>query len=402
MQKYLLIIIGITFLLELYVYQSFKSITENIITKYIYWGITILVYIILIYLLLNFGKTPKNSQNFHWIASIFCIFILPKFIIIIFLLIDEIFRFSEWILHFFTSKNNSVYPSRRKFLALLGWGITGLMSILVTDGIIFGKYRHRARKVKLKLPNLPKKFKGYKIVQISDVHSGSFLHPEKLQNAIHLINEQNADLVLFTGDMVNNFAEEFEPFIDLFSTIRAKDGKFSVLGNHDYGHYAQWDSPEKQAQNVPKLIDFQKKAGFTMLRNEHRIIEKNGEKLYILGVENWGIKPFPQYGDLSKAAAGIPKNATKILMSHDPSHFDEIVKHHPSDIHLTLSGHTHGMQFGIDLKNIRWSPVKYKYPKWADLYKSNEKYLYVNRGFGVIGFPGRVGINPEITVFELI
>lgn len=401
MQKYLFIFIGVAFLLEIYVYQSFKTITQNPIAKSLYWGITILVYIVFIYFLLNFDSSKRDQQKFQWIASIVTIFILPKLIIIAFLLIDEIFRFGEWMMHFFTAKNDSSYPNRRKFLSLLGWGITGLMSILVTDGILFGKYRHRARKVKLKLPNLPASFKGYKIVQISDVHSGSFLYPEKLQNAIRLINEQNADLVLFTGDMVNNFAEEFEPFVSLFAQIKAKDGKFSVLGNHDYGHYAQWDSPEEQAQNIPKLIDFQEKAGFTMLRNEHRMIEKNNEKLYLLGVENWGIKPFPQYGDLDIASAGIPKEATKILMSHDPSHFDEIVKHHPSDIHLTLSGHTHGMQFGIDLKNIKWSPVKYKYPKWADLYESNGKYLYVNRGFGVIGFPGRVGINPEITVFEL-
>ena len=201
--------------------------------------------------------------------------------------------------------------------------------------------------------------------------------------------------------MVNNYADEFVPFIDLFSRIKANDGKFAVLGNHDYGEYGAWKNIDDRKNNVPKLIENQRKAGFEMLRNEHRIIERNGEKLYILGVENWGIPPFPQFGDLNKATQNVPAEACKILMSHDPSHFDAIVKSHPKDIQLTLSGHTHGMQFGIDLKNFKWSPVKYKYPKWADLYQSGNKYLYVNRGFGVIGYPGRVGVFPEITVFEL-
>ena len=251
------------------------------------------------------------------------------------------------------------------------------------------------------MKNLPSNFKGYKIVQISDVHSGSFQDPKNLQHAIDLINQQNADLVLFTGDMVNNYADEFIPFIDLFSQIKGKDGKFAVLGNHDYGEYGVWKNIDERKNNIPKLIENEKKAGFEMLRNEHRIIERNGEKLYILGVENWGIPPFPQFGDLNKASEGVPAEACKILMSHDPSHFDAVVKKHPVDVQLTMSGHTHGMQFGIDLKNFKWSPVKFKYPKWADLYESEGKYLYVNRGFGVIGYPGRVGVLPEITVFEL-
>lgn len=273
---------------------------------------------------------------------------------------------------------------------------------MAIDGIIFGKYRHTVRKVKLRFKNLPESFKGYKIVQISDVHSGSFFNPLKLQKAIDLINEQDADVVLFTGDMVNNYADEFKPFIPLFKSIKAKDGKFSILGNHDYGDYGAWNSREEKAQNIPTLKNYQAEAGFKMLRNENIALEKNGEKIYLLGVENWGIKPFPQYGDLDKALKGVPEDAIKVLMSHDPTHFDEVVKKHKTNVHLTLSGHTHGMQFGLDLKNIKWSPVKFKYKKWADLYESEGKYLYVNRGFGVIAYPGRVGINPEITVIELV
>lgn len=381
------------FLLEFYFYQGIKSITQSSLIKIVYWVITLVFYGVMLYFGLNFGH-----QNFHKIVALSVIFLVPKLVGVLFLLIDDIARLTQWALHFSTEK---YYPERRKFLSLMALGGSALLAGLSIDGIIFGKYRHRVRKIKLKFPNLPKSFKGYKIIQISDVHSGSFSDPSKLQHTINLINEQNADLVLFTGDMVNTYADEFKPFIPLFSEIKAKDGKFSVLGNHDYGLYAQWNSKQEQLQNVPNLINYQHQAGFKVLRNEHRFLEKNGEKIYLLGVENWGEPPFPQFGDLDKAADGIPTDAVKILMSHDPTHFDHIVKHHSANIQLTLSGHTHGMQFGIDLGNIRWSPVQFRYKKWADLYESFGKYLYVNRGFGVIGFHGRVGILPEITLIEL-
>ena len=400
MQKNFLIFAGIIFLLEFYVYQAFKTITHNQYFRIGYWIFTILIYGVFIYELLHFKRTDRDHHRIQIVASLFLIFLLPKIFIVFFLFLEDIGRGIQFVFRSFSKEENQL-EGRRKFLSLLGFGIAAIFSGFIIDGIIFGKYRHRVRKIKIKIAGLPQSFKGYKIIQISDVHSGSFFHPEKLQKAVDLMNEQNADLVLFTGDMVNNFAEEFKPFIPLFSKIKAKDGKFSILGNHDYGDYAEWKSREEKAQNVPKLIAFQKQAGFEMLRNEHRIIEKNGEKLYILGVENWGVKPFPQFGDLDKASAGVPFDAAKILMSHDPSHFDAVVKSHPSNVQLTISGHTHGMQFGIDLKNYRWSPVKYKYPKWADLYESEGKNLYVNRGFGVIGYPGRVGIEPEITLFEL-
>lgn len=400
MQKTFLILTGILFILEFYVYQALKTITSNNWVRIAYWVITIAGYALFIYELLNFKRTDRDHHRVQIVASILLIFLLPKLFVIFFLVLEDIGRLFNYLFGMFT-QTEPTYPERRKFISLIGWGIAAVFSALIIDGIIFGKYRHRVRKVKLKIAGLPNSFKGYKIIQISDVHSGSFFHPEKLQKAIDLINEQNADLILFTGDMVNNFANEFKPFVPLFSTIRSKDGKLSILGNHDYGDYAEWNSPAEKAQNVPNLIALQKEAGFQMLRNEHRIIEKNGEKLYILGVENWGEKPFPQFGDLNKASAGVPPEAAKILMSHDPTHFDAIVKNHPSNVQLTLSGHTHGMQFGIDLKNVRWSPVQYRYKKWADLYESQGKNLYVNRGFGVIGYPGRVGIEPEITLIEL-
>lgn len=400
MQKYFILITGVILMLEFYIYQAFKTIFSSKEIRAGYWILTVALYLMFFYTLFTFNKNDKNPVKLQILVSVFVVFMIPKLIAAVFLLIDDIMRLGEFAFHRIQSKNIH-YPTRRKFLSITGLGLTGVLMAFLTDGIIAGKYRFKVRKVKIKFPNLSQSFKGYKIIQISDVHSGSFLHPEKLQHAIDLINEQNADLVLFTGDMVNSRADEFAPFVKLFKSIKAKDGKFSVLGNHDYGTYVDWASKQDEMQNIPNLIKLQNQAGFEVLLNENRSIERNGEKLYIIGVENWGEKPFPQLGDLDKATSGISTEAPKILMSHDPTHFDRIVKKHPSNIFLTLSGHTHGMQFGLDLKNIKWSPVQYRYPKWADLYQSEGKYLYVNRGFGVLAYPGRVGVKPEITLFEL-
>ncbi|MFP3831923.1 metallophosphoesterase [Chryseobacterium sp. SIMBA_028] len=400
MQKNLLIIAGIFLFLEVYIYQAIRTLTDNLWVRIGYWTVSLIVYGIFAYEVTHYQRSDRSMMKAQIMISLFLIFILPKIFVVLFLLIDDIIRIGGYLIGF-TKPSENFFPERRKFLSLVGLGMSGVLSALFIDGITFGKYRHKVRKVKVKFPNLPKVFKGYKIIQISDVHSGSFADPGKLQHAVDLINEQKPDLVLFTGDMVNNVADEFKPFIPLFSQIKAKDGKFAVLGNHDYGDYVNWESPEAKKKNLDTLIDYEKQAGFDMLRNENRVIERNGEKLYILGVENWGLKPFPQFGKIDKALKNVPESATKILMSHDPTHFDYVVKKHPGNIHLTLSGHTHGMQFGLDLKNIKWSPVQYRYPKWADLYESEGKLLYVNRGFGVLGYPGRVGVLPEITLFEL-
>lgn len=401
MKTNFIILLAVFFIIEIYVYQAIRNITTNNYIRIGYWVFTLLAYGIILYWILTFNRASRDHQQIQLMVSAMMIFVLPKLLSVIFLLIGDFTRFVEFGFKYFTAKEN-YFPERRKFISTTALAAAGIFSALAIDGIIFGKYRHTVRKVKLRFKNLPESFKGYKIVQISDVHSGSFFNPQKLQKAIDLINEQDADVVLFTGDMVNNYADEFKPFIPLFKSIKAKDCKFSILGNHDYGDYGVWNSREEKAQNIPTLKKYQEEAGFKMLRNENIALEKNGEKIYLLGVENWGIKPFPQYGDLDKALKGVPEDAIKVLMSHDPTHFDEVVKKHKTNVHLTLSGHTHGMQFGLDLKNIKWSPVKFKYKKWADLYESEGKYLYVNRGFGVIAYPGRVGINPEITVIELV
>lgn len=386
--------------MEVYIYQAVRTLTDNLWIKIGYWVISLAVYGIFAYEVTHYQRSDRSMIRAQIMISLFLIFILPKIFVVLFLLIDDIIRVGGYLIGF-SKPSENFFPERRKFLSLVGLGMSGVLSALFIDGITFGKYRHKVRRVRVNFTNLPKSFKGYKIIQISDVHSGSFSDPGKLEHAIELINEQKPDLVLFTGDMVNNVADEFKPFIPLFSKIKAKDGKFAVLGNHDYGDYVTWEAPAAKKENLDTLIRYEKQAGFDMLRNEHRIIEKNGEKLYILGVENWGLKPFPQFGKIDDALKNVPESATKILMSHDPTHFDYVVKKHPANIHLTLSGHTHGMQFGLDLKNVKWSPVQYKYPKWADLYESEGKLLYVNRGFGVLGYPGRVGVLPEITLFEL-
>lgn len=401
MKTNFIVLLAVFFIIEIYVYQAIKNITTNNYIRIGYWVFTLLAYGIILYWILTFNRASRDHQQIQLMVSAMMIFVLPKLLSVMFLLIGDFTRFVEFGFKYFTAKEN-YFPERRKFISTTALAAAGIFSLLAIDGIIFGKYRHSVRKIKLRFKNLPESFKGYKIVQISDVHSGSFFNPQKLQKAIDLINEQDADIVLFTGDMVNNYADEFKPFIPLFKSIKAKDGKFSILGNHDYGDYGAWNSREEKAQNIPTLKNYQAEAGFKLLRNENIALEKNGEKIYLLGVENWGIKPFPQYGDLDKALLGVPEDAIKVLMSHDPTHFDEVVKKHKTNVHLTLSGHTHGMQFGLDLKNIKWSPVKFKYKKWADLYESEGKYLYVNRGFGVIAYPGRVGINPEITVIELV
>ncbi|WP_445432879.1 metallophosphoesterase [Chryseobacterium indoltheticum] len=401
MQKNFLFIAAIFLFLEVYIFQAIRTLTDNFWIRLGYVILSLAIYSVLAYEITHFQRSDRSTVRAQISISLFLVFILPKVFIVLFLLVDDIFRTGGYLVGLTTKPAENFFPERRKFLSLIGLGLGGVLSALFIDGITFGKYRHTVRRVKVKFANLPKSFKGYKIIQISDVHSGSFSDPGKLQHAIDLINEQNPDLVLFTGDMVNNVADEFKPFIPLFSKIKAKDGKFAVLGNHDYGDYVKWNSKDEQKKNLETLIDYQRQAGFDMLRNENRVIEKDGEKIYILGVENWGLKPFPQYGDIDKALENVPQDGTKILMSHDPTHFDYVVKKHPKDIHLTLSGHTHGMQFGLDLKNIKWSPVQYRYPKWADLYESEGKMLYVNRGFGVLGYPGRVGVLPEITLFEL-
>ncbi|TKC00809.1 metallophosphoesterase [Pedobacter cryophilus] len=284
--------------------------------------------------------------------------------------------------------------------SVVALAFTLLLFLFFIHGMIWGKYAYRVIRQTLYFDDLPMAFDGFTLTQISDVHSGSFTNAKAVQKGIDLINAQNSDLFVFTGDLVNNKADEIVPWMAHFSQIKANYGQFSILGNHDYGDYVSWNSDLEKIENLQTLKSHHQQMGFRLLLDEHITLEKNGEKMVLAGVENWG-KGFGERGDLQKALTKTDIHDFKILLSHDPSHWDEQVKTHPSKIHLTLSGHTHGMQFGIEAFGIKWSPVKYRYPHWAGLKEEFNRFLYVNRGFGFLGFSGRVGIWPEITVIEL-
>lgn len=389
-------------LIDWYTYQAFKtSFPSQTWVKIGYWLFSILVYVYISYGFLTFSREAMNP-SFGTMVSLMILSIVPKLIILTILFGEDVFRFFAGSFQsLLGSRQGDFLPDRRKFISQTALILSAIPFAGILHGVLIGKYRYRVIKHTLEFDDLPSAFDGFKITQISDIHSGSFDDKKKLEYGIDLINQQNSDVILFTGDLVNNHAGEMEPWVDTFKKLYAPMGKYSILGNHDYGDYMSWPSQEAKVENLKRLFQVQKELGFTLLRNESVKIEKDGSSIDLIGVENWG-KGFAQYGDLPKAATNLSAASFKILMSHDPSHFDEEVKNFAHHIHLTLSGHTHGMQFGIEIPGwIKWSPSSLRYPKWAGLYEEMGRYLHVNRGFGFLAFPGRVGIWPEITVLEL-
>jgi predicted MPP superfamily phosphohydrolase len=340
-------------------------------------------------------------NNFSIFLTLFLLIYLPK---IFFLIVYGIGRLSGLLFHQKPLRQRKRhYPriSRAKFLSQIGIIMATAPFVTLLFGVFKGRFAFYTRLVKLSFPNLPKAFDGIRIVHISDLHLGSFgTNREPLKEAVKLINEEHPDLVLFTGDLVNNFAGEARGWEEVLGKIEASLGKYSILGNHDYGEYSSWPSEQRKAANFKSIISANRRLGFRLLRNESVFISKDGEKIALSGVENWGHPPFPQYGDLDKAWNQTGDESFKILMSHDPDHWDARVVG-KKDYDLTLSGHTHGMQFGVEVGNFNWSPAKYKFKRWAGLYQVGKQLLYVNRGLGYLGMPARVGMSPEITVFEL-
>lgn len=326
-----------------------------------------------------------------------------QIITIVFLFSEDLFRIiSGGYQKVFGAAKEFSLPERRRFLSLIAMGIAALPFGALLYGMYRGKYNFKVLKYEMAFDGLPDAFDGYQITQISDVHSGSFDNRKKIAYAIDLINEQQSDSILFTGDMVNNKASEMEPWKELFSKLEAKDGMYSILGNHDYGDYIDWTTDELKAENLESLKRIQKEIGFDLLLNESRYLKKGNDQIALVGVENWGRGGFKKAGDLKKAASAIHKDDFKILLSHDPSHWEDVVIHDDYHYHLTLSGHTHGMQFGIEIPGwFKWSPVKWRYKYWAGIYEEMGQFINVNRGFGFLGYPGRVGIWPEITVITL-
>ena len=402
MIRWIVFLIFVT-ILEVYAFQAFKTLVKSKAFFVFYFITSAAALLYIVYQLTNFdrsvGQTPKTMLTFGLLLLLY----IPKLLVTIILFSEDIFRFFTGIIVLFAKNTESGFlPERRKFVSQIALGVAAIPFASFLYGMWKGKYNFKVIKQTLFFPDLPESFDGTTITHISDIHSGSFDDAEKIQYAIDLINEQNSDLVLFTGDIVNTLATEMDPWIGTFKGIHnPKFGKFSVLGNHDYGEYINWPSQHDKIQNFEAIKSIHDKIDFKLLLNEHVKIQKNNQELAIVGVENWGRK-FGERGDLNLASRGLAKEDFKIVLSHDPSHWDEVIQHHESHYHLTLSGHTHGLQFGIEIPGwIKWSPVQYVYKQWAGLYENIGRYVYVNRGFGFHAYPGRVGIMPEITVIEL-
>ena len=397
-----IILIGIFiiyFLLTFYASRSLKNLKVPRWVEWLFWLITIGVVIHLLYHWFCRGKVVWSAPQQYAIAGLLTWLIICLFVTLP-LLLEDITRLIKAI--FRKPTNAPRIPSRRKFVSTLGWGLAAIPFASILYSIFKGKYNYKVWKYTLYFDNLPKAFDGYRITQISDIHCGSFDNYEKIRYGVELINSQKSDVILFTGDLVNNLANEVHNWKSLFATLQAPDGVFSIMGNHDYGDYSSWETSEAKQQNLEHLFQLQKQMGWQLLLNEHCYLERNGEKIALIGVENWGHGRFSKYGDLNKAMEGVNTEDFKILMSHDPTHWQEVVLPENKDIQLTLSGHTHGMQCGIEILGwLKWSPSQYIYKYWGGMYEEDGKYLNVNRGFGYHAFPGRLGVWPEITVIEL-
>lgn len=408
MHRFTFFIVGalIYLALDLYFLQAIRLIVSDysvLARRAIYAGYFGVSMLLLIGILMYEQLDPKQYQNLRlFITTAFFVTLIGKIIGAIFLLMDDIRRLVSFFINLLPAKaEDSIDTSRSAFLSKTAV-IAGTVPIAVFSfGILSGAHDYRVRNRRIISKNVPKAFDGFRIVQVSDIHTGSFFNKTAVSGGVDLINQQKGDIVFFTGDLVNNQSEEAKPYLDIFKNIKAPFGVHSTMGNHDYGDYTQWGSLEAKMQDVKNLHQMHGYMGWNLMLNENKIITSGGEQLAILGVENWGGGRFAKYGDLTKTYKGTEEAAYKILLSHDPSHWDAQVRPMYPDIDLTLSGHTHGMQFGIEIGDFRWSPSQYLYKQWADMYQEGEQYLYVNRGFGYLGYPGRVGILPEITVIEL-
>ncbi|WPQ65481.1 metallophosphoesterase [Chitinophaga sancti] len=411
------ILAGLLFLLDLYVFMAIRAVFYGAAARLktiaftTYWVISALVLLLVMLLpYLHWEDWSKHLKGY--ILTIIFAVVFAKLLVAVFLLLDDLRRGVTWIIQRFSAPAPSEMTvrgiSRSRFLTQLALITGGGMFATFIYGLS-NKYNYKVRQMRLAFKNLPPAFKGLRILQISDIHSGSFDNYDAVRKGVEMINAQKADIVLFTGDLVNELAEEMDQYKSLFSQIKAPMGVYSTLGNHDYGDYHAW--PDKDAsgfshlrmQNLEALKQVHADMGWRLMMNEHVVLEKAGQQIGLLGIENWSaMARFPKYGDLKKAYEGAENLPFKILMSHDPTHWDAQVRTEYPDIDLMLAGHTHGMQFGVEIPGFKWSPSRFVFKEWAGLYREGNQRLYVNRGFGFLGYPGRVGILPEITVIELV
>lgn len=403
MVRWILFIL-VLLLIEFYAFQAFRTLIKTRWVLASYQIVSLLLVLFIIYSFTQFDRSVGQTKQTLLTLGLVLLIYIPKILMMIVLFSEDIFRLFRGAINYFYSSDvdTSVFPARRKFVSQVALGLAAVPFLSLIYGMTIGKYNFRVIRQTVFFPDLPDAFDGFKLTHISDIHSGSFDNPEKINYAIDLINGQNSDLILFTGDIVNTHAKEMLPWLETFNRIEPHPyGKYSILGNHDYGEYVDWHSLKDKEENFAAIKDLHRQIGFKLMLNEHTYIRKGNDKIALVGVENWG-KNFKQAGDLHKASEGLHQTDFKILMSHDPSHWDYEVKQHPKNFHLTLSGHTHGMQFGIEIPGfLKWSPAQYVYKQWAGLYEEFGRYVYVNRGFGFHAYPGRVGIMPEITVIEL-
>jgi len=397
-------------LIDIYVFQAVMNVSKNwpspwkAVVRYGFWIPTLLCIAALTWW--TFADPYKISSGMrNWIITGLFATYFSKLFGVFFLLIDDGQRLVRWIASYFSKKPADALPgeviSRSQFLTNAALAATAIPFGAMAYGIISGAHDYRVRRISIKIPNLPKSFDGIRIAQLSDIHTGSFFNKAAVKGGVEMVMNEKPDMIFFTGDLVNNEASEVKEYMDIFNKLRAPMGIFSVTGNHDYGDYKNWSTNEAKQNNFKDLIEAHRLLGFDLLMNENRIIEQGGDKLAIMGIENWGAGRFAKYGKLDLANAGTEEASAKILLSHDPSHWDAQVRPAYKDIDLMLSGHTHGFQFGVEIGGFKWSPSQYAYKQWAGLYQEDNQALYVNRGFGYLGYPGRVGMPPEITILEL-
>ena len=406
-----LILSGLSLLLDWYVFAGLKTFTKDWKSlrsrKLIPFGYLVLTIGVLVLLLAGMSsfRTPKGMTPYHeWVLSIFIAFLISKIFFVLVLFIGDITRFFYGVIRYFVKPKSKTkepfFPARRRFVSEIAILVAAVPLSSLFYGILKGKYDFKLHKQTLYFDDLPEAFDGFTITQISDIHSGSFDNTEAVQRGIEMAKAQKSDLFVFTGDLVNNAAWEIEPYLSHFSQLKAPYGQFSILGNHDYGDYIQWNSEAEKAANLERLKQHHKTLGYRLMLDENVVLEKDAQKISLIGVQNWG-RGFIQIGNLDKALVGVPEDAFKILLSHDPTHWEEKVRFHPTTVQLTLAGHTPGAQFGVETAGFRWSPVQYRYLDWAGLINEKNRYLYVNRGFGFLAFSGRLGIWPEVTVITL-
>ncbi len=412
-QKLIMTIIAVVLivLFDLYLYQALRTLIHGLSTGWrrgfivFFWGITIVSAIGIV--MVGYGpKTLINNELRRIIVVATFLIYFSKVFGVLTLLIDDIYRGGKWIaakLFNITSRTTAKAGgiTRSEFISKATMIAVAAPLTTFGFGIVSGAYNFRVRRATIALPNLPSAFDGIRIGQISDIHTGSFFSRSGVKKGVDLFLSEKPDIIFFTGDLVNDVAAEVKEYKDMFSHIKAPLGVFSTLGNHDYGDYRRWSTLEAKKKNFQDLIRAQKEMGWDLLMNENRRIRVDGEEIAIIGVENWGAGRFSKYGKLEEAYKGAEDVPVKLLLSHDPSHWDAQIRPEYGDIDVTFAGHTHGFQFGVEIGNFKWSPSQYIYKQWAGLYRENNQYLYVNRGFGFLGYPGRVGILPEVTIIEL-